>query len=106
MEIKPIETIDGISVGNKLVLQFLSNSIGLASSIAAALPSPISRELQRIVMLSAVHTVNSLLAASSSQCMLAVPPAEIDMVTDTSGGLILRCKHTTPHRWKLDGTKI
>ena len=106
MAIKPIETIDGISVGNKLVLQFLTNSIGLASSVAAPLPSSISRELQRIVMLSAVHTVNSLLAASNSQCMLTAPPAEIDMVTDTSGALILRCKHTTPHRWKLDGTKL
>lgn len=106
MNIKPIGTIEGIVVGNTLVLDLLMTSVNLASSAKAMLPSSISRELQRVTTQSALHTVNSLLVAASAKCNLDPPPADIDMVVDSSGRLILRCQHKKAHRWTLDGNKI
>src|ERR1700691_4950121 len=106
MEIKPIENFNGISAGREYLLMELGGSVRLASSVAAALPLSANRELHRIALLSAVHTVNALLGAASAKCDLEPPPADIDMVTDSSGELILRCQHKTPHRWKLDGERI
>jgi hypothetical protein len=107
VEIKSLETFDGVSVGNKLVLQLLMRSVGIASSIVGVLPDSVSHELKRITMLSAMHTANSLLMAAHAKCTLAAPPADIDVLSDASTGqLIYRCEHPNPHKWNMNGERI
>ena len=107
MEIKSLETFDGISVGNKLVLQLLMNSVGVASSVLDVFPDSISRDLKRITILSAMHTANSLLVAARAKCNLAAPPADIDVLPDSgTGELVYRCEHPTPHKWNMNGQRI
>jgi len=105
MDIKQISSIEGISA-NKPLLAALKTSVELASSVMASLPVAGSGGVYRIAVLSAIHTVNSLLAASSAQCTLGAPPADIDMVQDSSGNLIYRCQHAKPHQWTLAGSPI
>jgi hypothetical protein len=106
MKLKPIDAIDGISTGHAYVLKDVMSGVELASSlISTRSESPVGG-LHRVALLSAIHTVNSLLAASSAKCSRAAPPADIDLVTDSSGDLIYRCQHKSPHSWKLDGDPI
>jgi len=46
-------------------------------------------------------TVNALLAAMAGRCERSAPPADIEMTTDSQGDLIYRCKHKSPHTWKV-----
>lgn len=46
-------------------------------------------------------TVNALLAAMAARCERSAPPADIEMTTDSQGDLIYRCKHKSPHTWKV-----
>jgi hypothetical protein len=108
MVITSIEKFDGITVEQKGFIDPIMKGVGLASATALILPPPASRELLRLdfAMAAALQSVNSLLAAASTKCTLDAPPADIDLVTDASGGLIYRCHHKHAHRWKLDGTKM
>ncbi|MGC1780739.1 MAG: hypothetical protein WBB34_22620 [Xanthobacteraceae bacterium] len=104
-----INDFDGISIEHEHLLKLVMEGVSVASAAAAALPHGAGREFSHIdfAAVSALQTVNSLLAAASAQCTLAPPPpVNIDMVTDATGALILRCRHASQHRWKLDGTKI
>lgn len=54
----------------------------------------------------ALSAVNALITASNAQCTLDTPPADIDIIPDSSGALIYRCEHAKPHKWKLNGDRI
>ena|SRR5450759_5403504 len=106
MAIVHVDKIEGIVAPNKFLRSALKTSVELANSLAGILPDNEHLPLRRITLLSAIHTVNALLAASSAKCTLSSPPADIDMVPDSTGDLILRCQHPHPHMWKLGGEKI
>jgi hypothetical protein len=60
----------------------------------------------RFALHASVGSLNALLAASSSQCTIVGPPADIDMVADAAGDLIYQCHHNPTHRWDLNGHRI
>jgi hypothetical protein len=101
-----LKDFDGVSVGNQVVLDVLTKSVGLASSLLSVLPGSITHEVQRMAALSAINTVSSLLVVAGAKCNLDVPPADIGAVTDSSGNLIYRCHHKQPHSWDLNGHKL
>jgi hypothetical protein len=53
-----------------------------------------------------MQSLNAMLAVAKARCRRAAPPADIEAVTDTSGKLIYRCQHKSPHSWALDGTPL
>ena len=56
--------------------------------------------------MSAIQTLNLMIAASSAQCTLAKPPADIDTTLDDKGDLIYRCQHKQPHKWDMQGKPL
>jgi hypothetical protein len=106
MEIPHLEQLEGISASRKPLLSALMSSIEVASKIQAELVNPAEHQVYRMVMSSALQTVNALLTAANAQCTLAPPPANIDMVPDNTGALIYCCEHPKPHRWNLKGERI
>jgi len=52
-----------------------------------------------------IASVNALMAAASAQCSIGGSPVAIDMVVEGSD-LIYRCRHSSPHRWRLDGKTL
>lgn len=105
MEIKNIDSFEGIDAAYKPALTALMKSVELASSMLGSAPSFAPLEFRRIALSAAVHTVNTMLAASSAKCNLASPPEDIDMIADSDGTLVYRCRHATPHKWKLSGDR-
>jgi hypothetical protein len=105
MNIKPIDQINGIKVGNPEALQHLKSAVELACSLSTSFGVQ-GEGLNRVAAFSAVHAVNALLAAAKAQCTLALPPADIDMRPDSSGALIYCCEHPKSHKWKLDGSPL
>ena len=109
--VQALSTFEGITTSQPQGLDLLTKSVELAAALhEASRPAlrafPLAPQVERLALLSAIHTVNSLLAVASAQCSLSPPPASIDMVTDASGELIYRCEHPDPHRWSLDGARL
>lgn len=59
-----------------------------------------------VAVLSAMLTVNAILAAAAAQCTRTKPAADIEIQTASDGRLIYRCQHSNSHSWELDGTVI
>ena len=53
-----------------------------------------------------IAAMNPALFASKATCQIAAPPAAVDVTTDSSGELIIRCRHAPCHEWGLDGKKL
>lgn len=105
MNIKSVDKIDGIKVGNPSIVQQVTSAVELAHSVSTTLRVQ-GAALNRVAVSSAVHAANALLALANAQCTRAAPPANIDIIPDTTGALIYCCEHATPHKWKLDGTPL
>ena len=65
-----------------------------------------ARSALRVAAATAIGTVNTLLASTNARCTLAMPPADLEITSDTDGSLIYRCQHPVRHRWRLDGSLI
>ena len=105
-----IEDLPFVEIGDRTLVAAIQKAVESAElmaghrSTAQAVPGERSQRVGFATDAS-VRAVNALLAAASSRCMRAAPPADVDMVTDPTGNLIYRCQHKSPpHRWKLDGT--
>jgi|SRR6187397_1209396 len=105
MDNKTITQIEGISAAKALgpALKF---GVDLASSLHELLPDSANPALHRATLLSAIQTLNLMIAASSAQCTLAAPPADIDTTLDDKGDLIYRCQHKKPHKWDMQGHRL
>jgi hypothetical protein len=102
---KPITQIEGISAGEELgaALKFGAD---LASSLHQLLPDSANPALHRATLMSAIQTLNLMIAASNAQCTRAAPPADIDITLNEQGDLIYRCQHKQPHKWDMQGHRI
>jgi hypothetical protein len=64
--------------------------------------------LQKVAIASSVHSFNILMTAAATVCQRSATEgdAEIDLISNSSGELIYRCKHDPSHEWDLDGHVI
>ena len=107
--VESLSAFEGITTSQPEGLALLAKSVELAVALQTASRPALKAfdlipSVQRLATLSAIHTVNALLAVASAQCTRDTPPANVDMVTDAAGELVYRCEHAKPHWWKLDGT--
>lgn len=72
-----------------------------ALDMSAILAKSLHDQRMVLPLVSAMRAATGILAAMTARCERAAPPAEIEMTTDAVGDLIYRCKHSTPHVWKV-----
>lgn len=113
MTIESVADFEGIEIADGNAVALVMTSVRLAVAIHAAraekksdAPDARQMALDRLARAPALQTANALLAAARAECTRAAPPADIEMVPDTGGELIYQCLHASPHKWKLDGSKI
>lgn len=107
MKIQSIQTFYGIEASGGPAMDALMKSVEAAATLAAPFLEQFTKLPGAKVALSAsLHSVNALLAASSTKCTLAAPPADIEIMPDSNHKLIYRCEHKQPHSWDLAGNPI
>lgn len=100
---------EGIEVNNRN-LGLISGALNSTANAIVKL-ADVQTELLGITSISvlrstALLSVNSMMDASQARCTRDTPPEPIGMTTNATGDLILRCEHSPPHEWRLDGTQI
>jgi hypothetical protein len=84
---KTINQIQGISSSGDEFGAAMKFGVDLATSLHAISPKDGRDALHRAALLSAIQTLNLMIAASKWQCTRAAPPAEIDSTVDAKGAL-------------------
>lgn len=106
--VKDFTSFDGIKVENKNLARQAYDIAQQSEALdAAVVRDELTRDVAlEFALVSMIAAVNALLAAATAKCYRKNPPADIDYTTNAKGDLILRCRHASPHEWKLDGTKL
>jgi hypothetical protein len=104
-----LDQITGISLGmteapKDALVALVRQSAEMASRLVVERPSLATRAFMMAIT-AAIQSVNALISATSARCELAAPPADIEVRTESGGGLVLRCFHSPAHEWKFDGSR-
>jgi hypothetical protein len=99
------EKLQGVSAKKKQLLS-LKTSLEAVAKVDLRAVKDTEIHGYNAAISQALSAVNALITASNAQCTLDTPPADIDIIPDSSGALIYRCEHAKPHKWKLNGDRI
>jgi len=98
-------TLEGIQSERDIVLRLLKATLPVASELAIKAAESSTFSPLAIAANAALNSVITLVAAATPKCNLAAPAEDIDVRVDSSGNMIFRCRHNTPHEWDLGGRR-
>jgi hypothetical protein len=109
--LRSLSAVQGIKLqgDTKLIpttLSQLKAAIPLAIDLLALAKIGKTYDARAQAATAAIQTVTSLVALIDPKCDKAQPAEDIDTTTDSSGDLILRCRHNPYHKWTLGGKAI
>jgi hypothetical protein len=96
----------GLHIGNPTLLDAIERAAEHAEQVSLRQREHAQDRSFGDLLSSALASVNAMMAAASTTCQLAAPPATVDQVTDPNGNVILRCRHNPVHKWNLGGSQI